>query len=183
MDIYGWLGESLLCSKNYRQYEQMAGEGEREPRTQWEKSRERGIEKAGWVFGRALKEGNIRALSRVKTGTQCYWDRGWNPNRTDCSLNKVHMLILSAVKLQPMQTGRCVRRNRAWAECVHSHKPFIPCLLCLLNTHSSLSVRAQDVRCIIYSHTFSWGVVLYVWGWGGVGGTQPQRESRNEGES
>ena len=49
----------------------MVGEGEREPRTQWERGRKRGREKAGRVLGWALKEGNIRPFCLVYVGKGC----------------------------------------------------------------------------------------------------------------
>lgn len=122
----------------------------------------RGKKKAGRLE-RALKEGNIRTFSLVCTGTQRHRDQSGDPNKVAGSLNNMHRLMLSAVKLQLMQAGRCVRRNRAWAECTLGHKPYILCLLYTLNTHYSVSVCVRDECCIIYGHCFCGGKGPLVW--------------------
>lgn len=160
MDIYGWLGESLLSSKNYpgpanwtdgRREER----GEREPRTQWDRGwKSEREEKKKKKKGGRVEGGNIRPFSLLFIGMRCYGDQSWNLNRIAGSLNNMHIIILPVVKLQLMQAGRCVRRNRAWAECMQGYKAYTLCLLCTLNTHFSASLCVWDVCCIIYGGCF-----------------------------
>lgn len=92
-------------------------------------------------------------------------------------LNNKHMIILSVVKLQLMQAGRCVRRNRAWAECMLRYKPYTLCLLCTLHTHTQFSF-CMCVWCVLHN---LWSLFLRSTLCLTRGGTEDWKEGRKEG--